>query len=248
MATSIPASGSGGQDPSAVAITGGTMSGVTVQSFTPAQLTAMFNRVNSDWNTQAWATLKAGAPSVTAYKEVPVGMIPFGQTEGAITNDALVLGGGVSTAAGVATLITGAIYKNMSAGGWGFSARITIPVLSSGVAVQTGLFDLTTGHNYAVIGAIFSVSSANFWGEISNANGVVGSGTVTFSLGTYDANPHNWSMTDDGTTVTIYKDGVSVATTATRTMLPGAVDMGAGLYANATNRLALNRYGFVFAQ
>lgn len=230
--------GGGGQDPAAVAITGGTIVGVNTATRTVQGAESAADKAFSDdWNAfdkRVYATMIADIPGLTGFKSFRLGQLLPGSAIGAQTNDGKTEGGGM-TGPATSTFFGfgGSVFQNTPGGNWaiGFRAKFGNP----GTAGEIGYAGLSDSGGSAVIvcGTRNSVSSTKW--TLRVANGVsVTDGTNT---GTADTNWHDAVITDDGTTIRFRIDGTLVSSITTRTNLHTSAMIPAVLNDAANNVL-----------
>lgn len=201
------------QSPSAVAITGGTIVGTTINGQSPTSAIAenAFLAAALGWQRAQYATMIAAVPALTRFSWMKLGEIPVGSAAGAVTDDGNIEGGGLSV-----TTIQGfgvGTFQTPTAGNWAIGFRLKVAALASGGVAQFGISSIAGPNTDGIwIGIRYASSTTNFFARI------VASGTTTDTvLGTFDANWHDGVITDDGTTVKYWFDGTLVGSTTTRT-------------------------------
>jgi hypothetical protein len=220
MATSIPASGGGGQDPSNVNITGGSIVGVntatrSVQGAESAADKAYFDDFNA-FKKRVYAVMVADIPGLTGFKGYDLlGANLASAAAAAATNDGFVEGGGLSVPNGSGAWTFGAtVFQNVPGGNWaiGWRAKFASPA-GAGELAQVGIAS-TDNANFVVAGTRNSISSTQW-----SMRFVKAAATTDAVGGTPDTAWHDIVITDDGTTVRMRVDGVVVCSQTTRTNL-----------------------------
>jgi hypothetical protein len=121
--------------------------------------------------------------------------------------DASVVGGG-ATVGTSGTAFTPSIYQNVKAEKFGFSFRGKFALPTSGRSAAAGLWSLSgPGTHQVVFGTTHSVDATHF------AFRLFGTGNVALPTSVLaDTNLHDFCVTNDGTTLTLWIDGVSAST------------------------------------
>jgi hypothetical protein len=204
------------QPSSAVAITGGTITGVNTATRSAQGAESSADKAFSDdydqFRKSAYATMIAAVPALTGFKswDEPFNFLT---STSAMTGDANYEGGGL-TCNGTVQLFGGSTFQNTAGGNWAifFEGKVVIP--TSGVLVQLGLSN-AAGSDAVWIGSANSVDATHYMFRIKTGGGNT---TVTGSASA-DTSRHIFGLTDNGTTITGWVDGVSIGTTTTRTFL-----------------------------
>lgn len=121
--------------------------------------------------------------------------------------DASVVGGG-ATVGTSGTAFTPSIYQNVKAEKFGFSFRGKFALPTSGRSAAAGLWSLSgPGTHQVVFGTTHSVDATHY------AFRLFGTGNVALASSVVaDTDLHDFCVTNDGTTLTLWIDGVSAAT------------------------------------
>src|SRR6202142_3860634 len=103
------------QSPSAVAITGGSITGVNTATRTVQGAESAADKAYSDdfdgWKKKVYAAMVAADPASTGLKAVDVGTNPPGGTT--VSNDAALEGGGLTTTSAASVLLGASVFQNM---------------------------------------------------------------------------------------------------------------------------------------
>lgn len=226
MGTSIPLAG--GQDPSNVAITGGSITGTSVQGFTPTQLANYLGFVGDWWAQKQFVTALGAVPAITGWKDIPVLTNAMSQAAGAATADAGIEGGGVAPN-NATRILSGTIFQNPAGGNWAVFFRASFGALTTAVNGEVGITS-SDGLNGVYFGAVNVTNTTHFVGSIFAA----AAGTTNVTLGAADTAMHDIGITDDGTTIKFWVDGVLSGSTTTRTNVPSGIGHQIFVYANTT--------------
>lgn len=216
--TPIPA-GNSGQDPSNVAITGGTITGVntatrTVQGAESAADKA-FGLDNWAWRQTQYNTIIADCPNITSFRYIKV-PLASNQTTATVTGDGNIEGGGASAPGGTNYYVPPSIFQNTPGGNWAIAGRVKFPANSGVENAQFGIASVTGPATDAVwLGVLTASDSSHFFGRINKA----GTHTDITTTVASDTSSHDFVITDDGTTVRMRIDGVLAGSTTTRTNL-----------------------------
>lgn len=152
--------------------------------------------------------------SLTAFRSIKAGAnFPGTALATAATNDAAMVGGGVSNAAATYKVFASSIYQTPKTTAWGLCFRSILPAPVSGKANYVGIVNAAGTHD-VLIGTVFATSATNY---IISIDG--GASTTVDSGVSADGLIHTLAITFDVTTVRIWKDGVQMASTATLTNL-----------------------------
>lgn len=239
------------QDPSNVAITGGSITGVNAATrSTQGAMSAADKAFLDDfegWQKTQYATMIAAVSSLTRFDAFKCGNFTpaFTATTSAVAMlDGNVEGGGVTGNGGV-VILGPSIFQNMPAGGYAFAFRAKIASVAAGGNVgYCGVFwNVSTHTARAWLGVNNAANSTNFLLDFQTD-----SAATQVVLGTFDTNWHDWVFTDDGTTVKGFKDGTLAGSTATRTNIPVANPMSPGFYSSATNEIIVSRFAYGYVQ
>lgn len=212
MGTKIPAAGGsgGGQDPAAVQITGGAITGVSLYGDAAATWTARASYLDSfeRFKRSVYAAMISGDPTLTAFEYLNLATMPLGATVGAVTNDANIEGGGLACPAGGAGLaFTGSVFQNQQLGHW---ALFWEGKSTPGATGQVTAGNATAG---AWIGSV-ATDSTHFFMRIFDSGG-----TTDLALNVGDTSNHIFGIVDNGTHLSAFVDGVLVGTQTDRSRL-----------------------------
>lgn len=158
----------------------------------------------ADWYSVQQTFLQGKLPQLTGFKTFQPGRIDAGLAPSSVTNSAAIEGGGLTGAGGLA--IGTAVYRTPKTGKWGFVFRGVLAVPSAGSGGSVGALGLANAAltHFLTPLAQFSVDATHIVLDVTGTN------TVTSFVA--DNNPHDFCLTGDGTTITLYIDGVSIAT------------------------------------
>jgi hypothetical protein len=205
------------QDPAAVAITGGTITGVnaatrSVQGAMAAADKAFLDDVYG-WQRTQYATMIAAVPALTGFGFAKVGLASLNQTTGALTDDGNIEGGAMKNGNAQSKVYGASIFQNTAGGNWAIFGRAILAVPSSGVNSQFGIQSANSAHS-VIIASTNGIDATHWYGEIFAT-----SATDVIFTNVANANFHDFGITDDGTTVKWWIDGSLAGSTATRTHL-----------------------------
>lgn len=224
--------GGGGLSPIADQTMLGNISGGSAipVGLTTAQVIALIGGNGlSVWAAAEAAAHKALLPTLTGSAEIVCARSDDGALLGTALADAGVEGGGVKgTGTGTiwAKFTKAAIWQNMKTSVWAVSFLGALPVpAASNVSVFGTIDPSVTGG--VVVSSENAKSATNFVGYAND-----GTPTAPVLLGTADTAIHTWRIVSDGTTITWYRDGVSVGTMATSTAHVPTFGGMPGLYSN----------------
>jgi len=199
-----------GQDPAAVAITGGAIAGTSTNGYTPAQMIAAQSYSDNfeRFKRSAYASMIAGDPTLTAFKAMPLGLVPGTSAFGAFANDANIEGGGITPPDNAQLGFGATVFQRMDLGHWAFfwEGKAT-----SGATAHLGAQKVDTSFGIW-IGTL--TGSSNFTARIFNAGG-----TTTRALSAADGNIHIFGLVDTGTVIKPYIDGVEQTNESDRSRL-----------------------------
>jgi hypothetical protein len=239
------ASGGGGQDASAVQITGGTIVNTSINGIDAGNMALSENYLEDfeGWKREMFREVHAIDPSMTYCWAKAVGAEAIVTGDSATltvaTEDANVEGGGVTSGGGIYTHTKYSISQNAAGGhiAYFFYDKMALP--TSGVIALAGLINqgASLGVSFA---ARNSISSTNFVGTI------VGGATVTLS--TADTAWHTQLYVDDATTLRFYIDGVLGGSTTTRTNIPGSGPSYLYWYNDTKGNVKVRWLGYCTAQ
>lgn len=194
-----------------VAINAATTS--TAGSLSAADKTKLDSMSSGGWFDTRALAMSALIPQITEFKILPLGIDLMGRGI-ALGNEGTLEGGGISNgAAGTVTALGFPITQNLKTNRWtmSFRAKLAVPDVTHTVS-QVGWINQATTHGL-FIGPNTGQDATHFVLRI------LGAGTTPVVLGVADANAHDWDVTFDLTTVTVYMDGVSAGSTAVLTNL-----------------------------
>jgi hypothetical protein len=209
----------GGQDPANVAITGGSITGVNTATRTVQGAMSPTDKAFSDdfdgWQKTQYATMIAAVPALTGFAFAKIGLSPMELTTGALADDANVEGGGMKNGSVSSKVYGASIFQNTAGGNWAIAGRLKMPPPGAGVNSQFGVQNATGGHSL-MVGSTNAIDATHWYGQIFTA---AGSHTDVIFATVADSNFHDFAITDNGTTVRWWIDGVQVGSTTTRTNL-----------------------------
>jgi hypothetical protein len=160
-----------------------------------------------DWFT-SMAAFIASKTSVTEAAPIWPGQQPTGATAApGVTPDPGVIGGGLSVGGASTRVLTSSIYQSLTAEFWGFGFRAKFALPTSGHTAYAGIQSLAGPGNHAiVVGTIFANDATHYVLKL------FGSSTIAVATSVVaDTNLHDFAITSDKTTVTLWIDGVSAA-------------------------------------
>jgi hypothetical protein len=141
--------------------------------------------------------------------------------------DAFVGGGGVSGGSAAYRLYSLTMFNKMTTQNWAFTIRGNLPVPNATNDDEFG-FQVSAGNDGCGFTSQHAVDTTHLVAYIQGSGGQ----THIFTTHVIDAAYHDYSMTFDGTTVTVWVDGISVGTTTTLTHLPTDTNHGLYVYNN----------------
>lgn len=155
----------------------------------------------------ARAFLQGKIPQLTRFEKMVGGQYPPGAGIAAFTGSDPAIEGGAGGApiAGAANAFGNSIYQTMKTGKWGYLARCKFQVPTAGKTNRIGFINAAASH-ILTFGTINATSAVNY---VVSVEGAVSATTIAA-----DASHHDFAMTSDGTTITLYVDGVSGFTAA----------------------------------
>jgi hypothetical protein len=167
--------------------------------------------VGSGWYTTEAAAHLALIPQLTESVPIQVGV----SNEAAILSvsliDASKEGGALRGSASTwGVLVKGSVYQNLSTSKFALSFQCSCATIAVSQASYFGLYDIVSGAAL-LFGTAQADHATQFTGWGYNASLL----TAKAALGAADTAVHTWRMVSDGTTVTWYRDGVSVGTLLT---------------------------------
>ncbi len=207
-----------------------------------AQFVKVTNYDFNSWYSGAVTTMKTAVPALTNFWGMKLGTFPSGVTPAtAATNDAQVAGGGMGNiVGGGAQVFTNSLTLTPKTTSWAMAWRAKLITSVAGAFNFIGFIDVTNGHDYGI--ATFSTDDATKY-LIYTYNGAE---KFTASSLACDDAFHTFVLTFDGTTLTLFVDGVSKAT---QTDLSKMTDEAVfptieGTVANA-NKATMFAYGYI---
>lgn len=208
-----------GQDPSNVAITGGTITGVNTATRTVQGAESAADKAfwldNFTWQQTQYNTIIADCPSITRFRYIKIPNAS-NQTTATVVGDGSIEGGGASAAGGTNYYVPPSIFQNTPGGNWAIAGRVKFPANSGVENAQFGIASVTGPATNAVwVGVLTASDSSHWFARITKGAGHNDVTTTTAS----DTNFHDFVITDDGTTVRVHVDGDLVGSTTTRTNL-----------------------------
>jgi hypothetical protein len=189
------------------------------------------------WETLQALFLASKVPQLTGFEYIKIGSNPNPPaTSTYLANDANIEGGALSAGAGIVRIISSTVIQTPKTGKWGvvFRAAPKLPVNTHGSTY--GLIN-AAATNLISFASIFSVNATNYY---------MSAGTTGATSIAVDGLFHTFALTSDGTTVTLWIDGVSAATKPTSGLVtdePMALYFSSLLAGDAQASKVL--YGFV---
>jgi hypothetical protein len=183
--------------------------------------------------------MKSAVPALTRFDYVKAGLIPVSQAGGAVTADASIEGAGITPANATFRFFGASIFQTPKTTGWGIMFRAKLLGPTAARIAVAGLFNAAMNHGVEIL--VDPVGSATNY-----ILAIVGGATTTVAS-TVACNQayHNFGVTSNATTMTLWVDGVAAASTATYTniadepMFPAAYNTIAG-----ESVIARIRYGY----
>lgn len=208
------------QDPANVSITGGAISGATIQGLPATFVTGI--DLMFDWEYAACNFLKGKVAGLTAFKAINMGVRGIGATAAAT---AAILADGSKEGASygpltTATQLTTILTMTPKTGKWAVMYRGSQVVPAVGHNTEVGLANYG-GTKDVRWGGLNGKSAVNWALGCDDAGADYTTGTAM------DTNVHDVAVTFDGTTITLWVDGVS---TLTRTTAQLSGDVGMYVY------------------
>lgn len=156
--------------------------------------------------------MRTYAPACTNFRDLKMGEVSNGATISA-TGDAAIVQGGITPAGATATMFTRSVWQTFKTTSWAMAFRGIISQSSAGSFNQLGASNAANSHDCGFT-ALSTVHATHL---ILRLHG----GTITNVDSGVDAddNIHDFVLTFNGTTLTGFRDGVSIATTTTLTNL-----------------------------
>lgn len=193
-----------------------------------------------EWATEQEAFLQAAIPTLSAFQFIKIGQAPGGTALATQAVDGGVEGGGYGVASDTLWLrYTSSVYLTPKTGVWGIAFEAKLPTITSAKTAYLGLVNAAST-NLVGVGAVFASSQTHFVLHI-----VGGTTTSATSTQAGDTSLHTFAITFDLTTVTLYVDGVSVATQTTLTNLTDqAMQLGGFCSASLTPGVVTKRVIF----
>lgn len=166
------------------------------------------------WGRAQQALISQNAPTLTEWDYIKIGDVQRGVTLTA-TNDAALVGGGMSFTNVTGTMFTASVYQTAPTTAWGFVYRGIISPVSGATFNELGLSNAGNSHDVGItVNSADGISGVNYTLRIAGASVTsIDTGVVT------NTNIHDFGMTFDGTTVKLFIDGVQKASTTTLTNL-----------------------------
>lgn len=200
------------------------------------------SQVPDGWYSARVQEMLAVVPALTDFEPYKIGLYALGAgTSTVIVDDSGSEGGGKQAAASNVPLsFAGTLFQHPKSGNWAICFRGVLVAPASGQTNLIGIINNANSHSVNA-GSIFAVDTTHWTLQIAGAaNTNVAGGIVA------DGNYHNFMLTGNGTTVSLYVDNVLAASTTTLTNLS---DEGMLPYISATtagNALITKFiYGFV---
>lgn len=164
------------------------------------------------WVTAQKALIQAYAPACNTFAEIKMGLLNLGGTlAAAATQEANMVGGGESNAAGTYRAFAASIYQTPKTTSWGIVFRGSMPTPVAGKFNSFGVANGAGTHDVA-IASYFTVDASNY---VLNIDGAAS--TTVASTTAVVATVADYAITFDATTIRIFKDGVQLTTTTTLT-------------------------------
>lgn len=188
------------QDPSAVAITGGTITGV-------------YSALGLDWYMAGYAEIKALVPQITRCKQIPIGVMAGGASN-SYSNTTVGEGGVVFGGANTVGTMSGNVFITPKTGKWGVRFRAVFAAPVTGHKGRLGIINYNHDHMVAVA-TNYDQDTTHLLIDIL---GVSENWTATSSV-VSAGTPIDVTLTGDGTTITVKANGTTVGTTTNLTNL-----------------------------
>lgn len=163
------------------------------------------------WAVQQQNRMKAAAPLLTKFTYMKQGQNPLASNIAAVTGDASGVGGVLLFAGGTGRIFGVSIFQQCLTKSFGIAFRGALLGPTSGRVAQLGLSNVANS-NVITVETAFAVDPTKYVLHI------VGAGTTdVVSTLVADLGYHDFMITGDATTVTMWVDGINVASTSTLT-------------------------------
>lgn len=166
----------------------------------------------SPWGSKAQSFCQSKLTSINAFKDLQIGQSSNISAPSAGLVSGNIEGGGYGETGASWVSFTDSIFQAPQSGVYCAIARMKFPTITVGQAAYVGLVNGGNTHYIILVGD--STKSTTHW--VLLVNGSVGSpATAPVLTATADTAMHDIGWIYDGTTLTIYVDGVAQSTTAT---------------------------------
>lgn len=188
------------------------------------------------WQRTQWAFCKSKVSAVTGFEYMKVGQSADGIALTANT-DGAAEGGALTSASGVALKLGATVLQTPASGNYCFVFRAKYAVPAAASDAEIGMTSASHGIGIVAVNAV----DTTHW-----ALQLVGTGTTNLiTTVVVDTLWHDFAVTDDGTTITLWIDSVSAQSTATRTNITTDT-LAPYLFHNATGAAAASRLAYTF--
>lgn len=176
--------------------------------------------VVADWHTAMANFLKSKISGLTEFAPVWPGQQPTGATAApGPTPDPAIEGGGLSVGAAGTRVLTSSIYQDLVGKFWGFGFRAKFATPVAAHTAYAGIQSLAGPGTHAIVaGTLFADDATHYVLKLFGTSTVVAASSLVA-----DANPHDFAITSDKVTVTLWIDTVSVATATGANFTNGVV-------------------------
>ncbi len=171
--------------------------------------------VDNTWFDQQKAFLISKVSQLTGFGYIKAGQYPLGTTAAAGFTEAVAIeGGAVGNPAGGANVFGGPVFQNCQTGKFGLVFRGKLAVTITATFAELGFINGAASRHGGVMSQ-FDTDATHY------VLSLAGSNTATTVVN--DGAVHDFALTSDGTTLTLWIDGVSATTRATSGVTAEAV-------------------------